>query len=206
MRPSGPWSPEEIATLAEVEFFRAKARVTNKLRRTLEQIHQALVQDIDSTALLLPPEFDPTNCQFVKGEHLEDFPYQYVDHPKHFSGDDKFTFRSLCWWGHHWVFAMILEGRHLRQYKKNLVEQFHAVAGRGLEISLAPTLWEWKAGEGYTLRLTHDRKAQVGAVIAERSFLKLVHFVRFDDPAVASGALPERAVATFRALTPILAR
>ena len=63
------------------------------------------------------------------------------------------------------VFALILEGTLLRQYKKNVVDRFHMIAGRDLTLSLAPTPWEWKCGEGYTLPITHDRKAQIAAVL-----------------------------------------
>ena len=108
------------------------------------------------TTLLVPPGFDPSKMQVVKGERLEECPYQYLDYPKHFLGDDKFTFRSLCWWGHHLVFAIIVEGGQAKQCKKNFFDRFHQLAGQGLELSLAPTLWEWKRGEGYTLPITHD--------------------------------------------------
>ena len=111
--------------------------------------------------------------QFVKGEHLEHCPYQYLDYPKHFVGTTTFTFRSLFWWGHHMVCALLLEGPYLKRYKRKLFDRFHSVAGQGLEISLAPSFWEWKRGEGYTLPITHDRKAQMGAVMAERSSLKI---------------------------------
>ena len=93
----------------------------------------------------------------------------------------------------------------MRQYKRRLVDRFHMVAGQELELSLAPTLWEWKRGEGFTLPITHDRKAQIAAVVAERSILKIVRFLPFDDSRVQSGALAEMSREVFRAMLPIVA-
>ena len=71
-------------------------------------------------------------------------------------------------------------------------------------LSLAPTLWEWKRGEGFTLPITHDRKAQIAAVVAERSFLKIVRFLPLGDPRVQSGALAELSQDVFRTMLPIV--
>ena len=141
--------------------------------------------------LVLPPDFDANKMQSVKGERLEHCPYQYLDYPKHFLGEDKFTFRSLCWWGHHLVFALLLEGGRVKQYKKNFIDRFHQLAGQGLELSLAPTLWEWKQGEGYTLPITHDRKAQLAAVLSGRSRFKIARFVPLDSAAMREGRWDE---------------
>jgi hypothetical protein len=199
------FSEEETRLLTDSAFFEKKARISEKIRGQLEATRQALREEITKTALPDLAEYDSTSMQLVKGEHLESFPYQYLDCPKHFRGTEKRTFRTLVWWGHHVAWAWILEGTLMRQYKTRLVDRFHTVAGKGLELSLAPTLWEWKRGEGFTLPLTHDRKAQIAAVIAERSFLKIVRFLPFDDPRVESGRLAELSRDVFRAMLPIVA-
>ncbi|SLM47868.1 conserved protein of unknown function [Nitrospira japonica] len=201
---SGSFTDEETVLLADGEFFRKKQRISAKIRTMLEASHVALRDELTRSRLLAPSDFDATHHQFVKGEHLESCPYQYLDCPKHFQGSDKYTFRTLVWWGHHVVFVWILEGRLVKQYKKNLVDRFHSVAGRHLELSTAPTLWEWKCGEGYTLPLTHDRKATVAAVVAERGFLKIGRYVPLGDARVRQGDLASLAREAFAALSPIV--
>jgi hypothetical protein len=198
------FTEEETALLADALFFRKKARIMEKIRTQLQATVDVLQAELGRSALPALPEEDRVNVQFVKGEHLDDHPYQYLDCPKYFHGAEKRTFRTLVWWGHHVACAWLLEGRLIKQYKKRLVDRFHRVAGQGLELSLAPTLWEWKRGEGYTLPITHDRKAQIAAVLAERSFLKIVRFVRLDDPRVRSGNLPELSREAFVAMLPIV--
>lgn len=197
-------SEDEITLLADAQFFRKKAAVGAKIRSMLDATEAALRRELEQVSLTGPPGFDVANRQLVKGEHLEDFPYQYLDCPKHFAGGNTFTFRTLLWWGHHVACALLLQGQGLKQYKKNIVDRFHQLAGKELELSLAPTLWEWKRGEGYTLPITHDRKAQIAAVLAERSFVKIMRCIPLDDPRIRAGHLPELGAETLRALLPIV--
>ena len=195
---------DELRLVGDRDLFRSKERTILKVQALLAALQAGLQEDLARTTLLLPPGFDPAKSQSVKGERLEQCPYQYLDYPKHFHGDDKFTFRSLCWWGHHLVFAMIVEGGQVKQCKKNFFDRFHQLAGQGLELSLAPTLWEWKRGEGYTLPITHDRKAQLAAVLSGRAWFKIARFVPLDSPALREGRLPEIGRETFRSLLPLL--
>jgi hypothetical protein len=201
---SSLFTNEEAALMADQHFFRAKAKIMAKVRGLLTATHEALKEEIGSATLMTPPDFNPANCHFVKGESLELFPYQYLDFPKHFHDSNVFTFRTLFWWGHHFVCALLLEGQGIKQHKARIVDRFHQLAGQGLELSLAPTLWEWKRGEGYTLPITHDRKAQIAAVLAERSFVKIVRFLPYTDQRIQSGQMPEFSRETFRAILPIV--
>lgn len=198
------FTSDELALVADREFFRAKTRVTLKVRRTLEALHAGLQEDLADSKLVTPPGFDLTRCQFVKGEHLEDFPYQYLDYPKHFVGRDKLTFRSLFWWGHHFVFALMLEGEHLSRYKTNFLNRFQTVAGHRLSLCLSPSLWEWKCGDGYTLPITPGRRSEVAAVLSGRSSFKVARFVPYDDPAVRAGRVVEVGREALRGVLPII--
>ena len=198
------FTSKEITLLSDTEFFSAKAHVSPKIRHLLERIHESFQHELKARHLLVPEGFDPDASQFVKGEHLEDFPYQYLDYPRFFTRDVKFTFRSLVWWGHHMVFALILEGGHLRRYKENLINRFPSVADREIRLCLSHSLWEWKQGSGYTLDLTRERSPEVAAVLAHRPFFKLARFVPFSDPAVLNGETHRLAHQALRAVLPVI--
>ena len=198
------FTPEELNLIAEEKFFRAKARIMKKVRATLDALYAELRNELNGVELLAPRSFNPKAHQFVKGEHLEEFPYQYLDYFKHFEGENKFTFRSLFWWGHHYAFALILEGEGLSQYKNNLVNHYDKIADKGLSLCLGGTPWEWKRGEGYTMELTWDRKVDLVALLSNRSFLKLARFVPFDDPAVSAGKIVDVGRTTLQALVPVI--
>jgi hypothetical protein len=54
------------------------------------------------------------------------------------------------------------------------------------------------------LPITHDRKAQIAAVLAERSFMKVVRCLPFGDSRVQNGQLAHAACDAFRAMLPIV--
>ncbi len=203
--PAG-FTPKELALVADKEFFKAKAAITPKVRALLEAVHAGLKQELAGVQLIVPSGFDPDKCQYVKGEHLEDCPYQYLDFPKHFDGDDKFTFRTLFWWGHHVVFALILEGDGLRSYKQNLINRYGQIAGRDLHLCLSPTPWEWKQGQGYTMPLARDRKSEVAAVLSNRPFFKLARFIPMNDPIIRRGRLAQAGRQALAAMLPVIAK
>ena len=198
------FTSKEISLLSDTEFFAAKAHVSPKIRHLLERIHESFQHELKAHHLLVPDTFDPDASQFVKGEHLEDFPYQYLDYPRFFTRDVKFSFRSLVWWGHHMVFALILEGGHLRRYKENLINRFPSVVDRDISLCLSHSVWEWKQGPGYTLNLTRGRSSEVAAVLANRPFFKLARFVPFTDPDVLSGEAHRLAHQALRAVLPVI--
>ena len=195
---------QEISLLSDTDFFSAKALISPKIRHLLERIHESFQHELKAHQLLTPEDFDPDVCQFVKGEHLEHFPYQYLDYPRFFTKDVKFSFRSLVWWGHHMVFALILEGGHLQRYKENLINRFPSVADRDICLCLSPSLWEWKQGPGYTLELTRGRYSEAAAVLSNRSFFKLARFVPFTDRAVQSSTVHRLAHQALRAMLPVI--
>ncbi|HEY3196540.1 MAG TPA: hypothetical protein VGJ57_00895 [Nitrospirales bacterium] len=198
------FSADELNLMADDNFFRVKARIMKKVRATLDALYAELRSELNGVELLAPRSFNPKAHQFVKGEHLEEFPYQYLDYFKHFDGDNKFTFRSLFWWGHHYAFALILEGEGLSEYKKNLVNRYDQIADKGLLLCLGGSPWEWKHGEGYTMELTWARKVDLVALLSNRSFLKLARFVPFDDPIVSAGKIVDVGRATLQDLIPVI--
>ncbi|MGB0911405.1 MAG: hypothetical protein ACPGYT_13665 [Nitrospirales bacterium] len=201
---SKSFSPEEIACVADTEFFRTKAKITLQVRKIFEELHMHLKSELTGRDFVAPQSFRSEAVQFVKGEHLEDFPYQYLDFPRHYTREEKFAFRSLFWWGHHMVFAFMLEGPHIRRYKENLINHYATIADRNICLCLSSSLWEWKNGPGYTMELTHDRKSQTAAVLANRSSLKLARFIPLTDPIIQSGQLVEVGHDTFRTMLPII--
>jgi len=197
-------TPAEQKLIQDTYFFQTKAVITKKVKRMLEELHAALGEELETASLLAPEGLDTTTGQFVKGEHLHDFPYQYLDLPKYFSQDEKFTFRSLFWWGHHFVFALILEGRYLDRYKQNLLHSYDKLADQGLYMLMAPTLWEWEKRPELLLEIRRDNREVVEAALETRPFLKLHRFIPFDHPLFEKGSLAEEGRRTFRLISTIV--
>jgi hypothetical protein len=204
MKTDYSFTAEELAVLADQDFFRKKAAISVKITHVLEQLHLRFEAEIASQPLLAPEGFDPQARQFVKGEHLEDFPYQYVDFPRFYTREDKFAFRSLVWWGHHIIFALIVEGPLVKQYRRNLFNRFSEVADRHLSLCLSPSLWEWKTGPGFTLAITQRRRSEIAAALDHRTFFKIARFIPIDDPAVKTDKIVDEGLNAFRAILPVI--
>src|SRR4029079_12485914 len=119
------FTDEEAALMAHQQFLRARAQIMAKVRDMLEATHVALKEEVGVASLVTPPDFDPISCQFVKGEHLELFPYQYLDFPKHFHDSNTFAFRTLVCWGYHVACALLLECAGIKQHKNHIVDLSH---------------------------------------------------------------------------------
>lgn len=198
------FTPDELALLSDQDFFRKKAEISVKIKQVLEHLHDRLKAEIGYHHLLAPEGFDPQASQFVKGEHLENFPYQYVDFPRFYTRENKFAFRSLIWWGHHMVFALIVEGPLVKQYRRNLFNRYPEVADHHLCLCLSPSLWEWKMGPGLTLPITHGRRSEIAATLDHRTFFKIARFLPMDDPAVKTGTIVDEGLKTFQAILPVI--
>ncbi len=198
------FTPQEIARLTDTNFFLDKATISTKIRQSLEQLHETYQHELTQHQLIVPDQFTLDAFQLVKGEHLENFPYQYLDYPRFYTRETKFAFRTLYWWGHHIIFSLILEGGHIRRYKENLINRFSEIADQEVCLCLDSSLWEWKKGPGYTLKLTKDRKPEVAAVLANRPFFKLALFMPFDDPIVTSGNICQKGQEVLRTILPVI--
>ncbi len=198
------FSPEELVLLGDREFFRKKAIIGKKIRAILEALHLRLKPLVETQPFIAPENFDPQAFQFVKGEHLEESPYQYLDYPRNYSREEKLAFRSLAWWGHHFVFALIVEGDLVKTYRRHLFNRFSQVADQGLTLSLSPSLWEWKTGSGLTLGITSSQRSEIAAVLDHRTAFKLTRFIEFQDSIVTNNQIIEEGVKTFKAVLPII--
>ncbi len=195
---------EDIALVSDHNFFLAKARISVKIRGILDQLLPALQDQLGKQPLVTPEDFSLEAFQFVKGEHLEECPYQYLDFPRFYTRSEKLAFRSLFWWGHHIVFSLLIEGGHLRQYKENLINRYGVIADRQICLGISPSLWEWKQGAGYTIELTRTKKSEVAAVLANRPFFKLSIFVQWNHQSVINNTIVEQGCQALRVMLPVI--
>lgn len=69
----------ELDLVQDHHRFLAKARITGKFTQWLKEVQVVLQEELSGASLLTPADFDPAKVQYVKGEHLEDHPYQYEE-------------------------------------------------------------------------------------------------------------------------------
>jgi len=138
-------TPEEAAVVADGDLLRAKTRATTKLRGHLEALRASLLPTVRDghRAWRTPPGFDPECSQIARGENLDGTPYQYLDLPKHFTGGDYFTFRTLVWWGRAVCFCWILKGDGLPGCRARLKAHAEGLVNAGVGVWFGGDPWDW---------------------------------------------------------------
>lgn len=198
------FNSNERSVIQDTSFFRTKVNVSRKVQQMLHQMKKAFQEELEPSGLLMADGVDVQSGQFVKGEYLLDFPYQYLDFPKLFTQDEKFAFRTLFWWGHFMVFAWILEGRHLEHYKTNLIKAYDRFADRGLFLLLTKTPWEWRKDPEHALEFRRDNREEAIAAIKSRSFLKIHRYLEFNSSVFADGTILQESREIFRFMRTIV--
>ncbi len=202
--PQIQWNNEELEAVQITRLFEMKGDILRKVWKHFELLRDALRDEISSDSLLAPKEIDIRKGQVAKGENHLSLPFVYLDFPKYFSRSEKCTFRTFFWWGKYMVYALILEGALLPQYKKKIIEQFSILSEASFHLSIAQDPWEWRRGLPYTLSFDHQNREKLIKILNNLTFVKLERFIDLDTPSFQTGKLLIEGLDTFRLLKPIL--
>jgi hypothetical protein len=199
------FTSDELDFMRNGELFDRKEEITKRVQSMLWDLQTTLKSRIRPEEFAAPEATDFIRGQVVRGERFHQRPYAYLDYPKHFSREAIFTFRSFFWWGSDFVFALILSGPDLDFYKGNLIRHFDRVANGGFYLSVAPNPWEWRRSSPQTVSLSGLTSAQLNHLVADLDYLKVQHFIEFDDPVWREGGLTNKGVKIFEQLKFIVA-
>ena len=190
---------DERQLISDRGFFERKLAITEKVRDIYSDLRGRLKEVLRPQAYLAPPGVDYTQGKLSGGEHHFDLPYIFLDFPRLFSRNATFAYRSIFWWGHHFLFTLILTGDFLPDYWERFLLGMDRLLGRGdfLATSLDP--WEWRGGEENVQPIHAMNRARVAEVAGQHPFLKLIRFIPFDHPALHRGTLTEEGEETFLA-------
>jgi len=165
-----PFTKSQLALLNSRETFDTKLAATENLQALLHAVRLALKERIRPEALLSPAGTDFTTGQTAKGENYEGYPYVLLDFPKYFSATEKFTYRTMFWFGHHFFFSVILEGENLPHYKGNFATHFDTLATRNISLTTGD-LWDWR--DAALMPLSIEKKLLCLEMLPELKFLKI---------------------------------
>ena len=189
---------DELALLANPRFFEQKLQATEKLKRLMEEIRTAFLEEIHPHELLAPIRTDFLKGQIAKGENYEGYPYVMLDFPKHFGKESIFTFRTLFWFGHALIFSVILAGTHLEDYRKKFAGCYERLCEAGVQIGIGD-VWDWR--ERASRQLSQENKGEL--LQLNQPFLKVMK--RFS-PAILSNEITviSEAKAFYQTVKPII--
>jgi hypothetical protein len=193
---------EEIELLSNPKFYELKNGATEKLKSAMEKIREALLMTIEPQRLIAPSSTDFLKGQIAKGENYEGYPYVMLDFPKQFSKDSIFTFRTMFWYGHDFIFSVILAGELLARYRANLKSNFDALANENFSFG-KEDVWDWR--KSAQIKFESQNKAAILSLSDSQPFLKLMQ--RFP-PSILSDEenLRRLAVKFYQTVKPIIGK
>jgi hypothetical protein len=166
-----PLLTDEIQLLSNPKFFELKTDATEKLKSLMEQVREVYLLEIHPEKLLAPPETDFAKGQIAKGENYEGYPYVMLDFPKRFGKGEIFTYRTMFWYGHFFIFSFIVSGKQLPVYQANLITHYAELCDHNL-LFCKDDIWDWRLSS--TIPLTIQTKQQVMNSLHAQNFIKVV--------------------------------
>ena len=189
---------EERALIADKGFFERKLAVSNKIRTVFAQLRDDLGAHMKPERYLAPERVDFTEGKISGGEKHYDLPYLFLDFPRRFSREAIFAYRSIFWWGHHFLFTLILSGEWLPEYRDRTFQGWEALAVRGDYVAVTDDPFEWRHQDEFFEVLPPGGPGPLEETLRNLPFLKLITFVPFSDPRLEAGALVQIGLQTFR--------
>lgn len=162
---------EEIALLSNPQFFELKNGATEKLKSAMEKIREALLKTIKPETLLAPSTTDFLKGQIAKGENYEGYPYVMLDFPKQFGKKSIFTFRAMFWYGHEFIFSVILAGEGMTHYRKQFKDHYPSLAEHRFYFG-KDDVWDWRTSA--QVQIAEDNKSLIFSLMESQQFLKLM--------------------------------
>lgn len=186
--------------LNDRDFLLNKHSISEFLVSELSVLEEALKQEIQSADFQFPRGTFTKSGKISKGENYKGLPFFILDYPRLFTHSDMFAYRNMIWWGHEISFSLLLQGRSLEQFRKQLISSFNLVENFYFCIHDDPWEYHFEA-DNYRLVKSigsNDYENQV----QKRDFIKLAKKI----PLSELDNMTEHSIAFFKELLMIMHR
>jgi hypothetical protein len=163
-------SLSESNVLQDAQFFTTKAAIDAKINDLFSELKNKIL-DCQLENARLPQEIWTTAGRIHRGEHLGNFPWRAIDCPRAYNGKDIAVFRTLLVWGHEFSFHLILSGKWMNDFARNL--SFDALAKDGWLLSLQESPWDWTLNDQSHVPLVGMPKIQWDMVVNQHPWIKI---------------------------------
>lgn len=193
------FSEDELNLIADKDFFERKAAVSKKIRGAYAQLRDELEAHMKPESYLAPEGVDFTQGKISGGEKQYDLPYLFMDFPRRFSKEGIFAYRSIFWWGHHFLFTLILSGELLPEYQKRVLQGWKGLAARKDYVAVTDDPFEWRHQDKFFQVAPSIGPGPLEKALGDLPFLKLITFIPFSDSRLKTEALVKVGLQTFQA-------
>lgn len=186
-------SKAESQVLNDLEFFRLKRSVTDKLDAALSALQDRWKPLVGSWKMPTTG-IDLERGKIFRGENYRGYPYVIMDFPRHFSRESVFAVRTMCWWGHEFSMTLHLQGKALQPYVSEVPDRVLRLRNSGCHWCVNETPWEYEFVPGNYRLLDECPAESIEEQVKARGFLKIARSL----PVGAHGQLEDFATETVR--------
>ncbi len=136
-------SAEEMQMMQDTHFLLTKRRISDKIEDLLKETRTALKGALEQLDFDFPPDLPLDKGKISKGDNYRGLPYQVLDYPALYRGEDIFALRTMFWWGHHFSVTLHLQGAFLSVFRPRLLERFAVWSDDNLYWGVGASPWEY---------------------------------------------------------------
>lgn len=192
------WSESEFNMINVVDVFRFKPGIMKKAEEFLTELKKSLVEEVENSNLIVPPETDVIKGQIARGENYKGFPFISLDMPQRFSKVEMFTYRTVFWWGHCLVFSFILKGGFVPTYCENIIERKTSFEDYEVYLATGPNPFEWELNKQNYQLIKNFSDKEIRKTIQKCKYMKLARYFPISDPSFKKLNWKTEGIETFR--------
>ncbi|MBA3647964.1 MAG: hypothetical protein H0W62_05345 [Chitinophagales bacterium] len=173
-------SAGEIDMLGQRDFFLTKKIIIEKI------YHQfaILIEETKRQAIFINATFpegsDSSTGKISKGENYMGFPYQILDFPRFFSGENILAIRTMVWWGNFCSCTLLLSGNSLLQHAFNLRKSFLKLKENDFYVSVSDSPWHHHFNRENFIAINELSEETWIRIIDKNIFIKIARKIPID--------------------------
>lgn len=175
------FTPAELETLHNTDFFVVKASATKKIEHLFTGVRDEIKEEIIKNSIVFSKEIDATNGKIFRGENYLGLPYLVLDYPKHFSKESVLAYRIMFWWGNFFSFTLHLQGKALAERKNALIKNISSLKNKDIYICINSNPWQYHYKEDNYLPIDSLPDSELEKLLLEKEFLKLSRKISLKD-------------------------
>ncbi|MFN0274532.1 MAG: hypothetical protein ACKVPJ_02205 [Chitinophagales bacterium] len=167
------FSDDEISLLFNKEIFYTKRSATEKLYLLFSEIIAVIKDTPIHKSFLFPDGTDFSTGKISKGENYKGSPYVMLDFPKLFSKDSIFAFRAMFWFGHGFVFSIVVAGNALKPLQKKFLKNKNGLHHHNIYFSIFNHAWQHEIHKDANILVEEISTQEMEHHINKNHFIKL---------------------------------
>lgn len=193
------FSDEELKAIVKPDFFYTKHAAMQKVMALLGETERSL-QEIVLKVPRLSEHTKTNSPKIFRGENYRQLPYMVLDHPRLFSTESIWAFRTMFWWGKEFSFTLHLQYAAWEKFRENISKRAGKLAGSGFYYCVNKSPWQYHFEEENYLPVDDLLNSNGTSEWEEKDFIKLSRKI----PVAEFERVPMYASETLEMLLPLM--